>query len=158
MIRLLEGTLRGGSQADTNPVFRKRIVTEKDSTERTTCAECELTNRLLAGGAHIHVDFHATGHFDDLRGLPGHLGFPFFNRTNSALADKLVRNEKFASEIFRHKPPDVFMLQRKTNFTYVCGLSPNQRQVQSRSASRRMLAPTRHVSRSFSYQNHHQNV
>ena len=26
--------------------------------------------------------------------------FNFFNRTDSALADKLVRNEKFASEIF----------------------------------------------------------
>ena len=27
-----------------------------------------------------------------------------FNRTNNALADKLMRNEKFASEIFHRKP------------------------------------------------------
>src|SRR5262245_5995806 len=26
---------------------------------------------LLAGGAHIHVDFHAARHFDDLRCFPG---------------------------------------------------------------------------------------
>src|SRR6476646_1938599 len=74
IIRLLEGTSRGGSQADTDAdkvrVFRKPIVTE-----RSTCAE--TTNRLLAGGAHIHVDFHATGHFDDLRGFPSHFGSPF---------------------------------------------------------------------------------
>jgi hypothetical protein len=36
------------------------------------------------------------------------------NRTNSALADKVMRNEKFASEIFCHKPVS-FMLQRKMN-------------------------------------------
>jgi hypothetical protein len=36
------------------------------------------------------------------------------NRTNSALADKVVRNKKFASEIFCHKPAS-FMLQRKMN-------------------------------------------
>jgi hypothetical protein len=29
--------------------------------------------RLLAGGACIHVDFHADRHFDDLGGFPGHL-------------------------------------------------------------------------------------
>jgi hypothetical protein len=29
--------------------------------------------RLLAGGAHIHVDFHAHRHFDDLRCFPSHL-------------------------------------------------------------------------------------
>src|SRR5262249_53555316 len=32
--------------------------------------------RLLAGRAHIHVDFHAARHFDDLRGFPGHFGSP----------------------------------------------------------------------------------
>src|SRR5437899_4171705 len=72
MIRLLEITLRGGSQADTVSVVRKPVVTE-----RSTCAERKLTNRLLAGSAHIHVDFHATGHFDDLGGFPGHFGSPF---------------------------------------------------------------------------------
>jgi hypothetical protein len=34
------------------------------------------------------------------------------NRTNSVLADKVMRNEKFASEIFCHKPLS-FMLHRK---------------------------------------------
>jgi hypothetical protein len=59
--------------------------------------------RLLAGGARIHVDFHADRHFYDFWGFPSHFGsllFQLFNRTVSALADKLVRNEKFASEIF----------------------------------------------------------
>ncbi len=28
--------------------------------------------RLLAGGARIHIDFHADRHFDDLRCFPGH--------------------------------------------------------------------------------------
>jgi hypothetical protein len=40
--------------------------------------------RLLAGGARIHVDFHANRHFDDLRGFPGHLAL-LVNGTNSAL-------------------------------------------------------------------------
>ena len=40
--------------------------------------------------------------------------FNFFNRTDSALADKLVRNEKFASEIFFTKS-SMFMLQREKN-------------------------------------------
>ncbi|MEY9133474.1 hypothetical protein ACVIWV_000640 [Bradyrhizobium diazoefficiens] len=60
----------------------------------------KLTNRLLAGGAHIHVDFHAAGHFDDLRGFPGHLALHFreFGRIRPRV--KLLRVEKFASEIF----------------------------------------------------------
>jgi len=45
--------------------------------------------------------------------------FNFFNRTDSALADKLVRNEKFASEIFFTKSP-MFMLQRER----ACEMSP----------------------------------
>src|SRR5437016_10884020 len=35
-----------------------------------------MLRRLLAGGAHIHVDFHAARHFDDLRCFPGHFGSP----------------------------------------------------------------------------------
>jgi hypothetical protein len=48
------------------------------------------------------------------------------NRTNSALPDKLLRNENFASEIFCHQPrkPDVFMLQRKMN-SRICAASPS---------------------------------
>jgi len=45
--------------------------------------------------------------------------FNFFNRTDSALADKLMRNEKFASEIFFTKSP-MFMLQRERT----CEMSP----------------------------------
>jgi hypothetical protein len=37
----------------------------------------EAVAALLAGGARIHVDFHADRHFDDLRGFPGHLAFLF---------------------------------------------------------------------------------
>jgi len=63
----------------------------------------KLSHSLPAGGARIHIDFHADRHFHDLWGFPGHFGsllFNFFNRTDSALGDKLMRNEKFASEIF----------------------------------------------------------
>src|ERR1700692_1703186 len=38
--------------------------------------EREASRPLLAGGARIHVDFHANRHFDDLRCLPGHYGSP----------------------------------------------------------------------------------
>jgi hypothetical protein len=37
------------------------------------------------------------------------------NRTNSALNDKLMRNENFASEIFFHEGGNFFMLQRNRN-------------------------------------------
>jgi hypothetical protein len=37
------------------------------------------------------------------------------NRTNSALNDKLMRNENFASEIFFHEGGNIFMLQRNRN-------------------------------------------
>ncbi|MEY9123067.1 hypothetical protein ABIA03_005014 [Bradyrhizobium yuanmingense] len=99
MIRLLEANWRGGSQAETVSdkvsLCRKRIVTE-----RTTCAERVSTSRLLAGGAHIHIDFHAAGHFDDLRGFPGHLALHFREFGRIRPLDKLVRTAKFASEIF----------------------------------------------------------
>jgi hypothetical protein len=48
------------------------------------------SDRLLAGGARIHVDFHADRHFDDLWGLPGHFGSPSQNRTTTVLAVKLL--------------------------------------------------------------------
>ena len=38
--------------------------------------EIELRCRLLAGGAHIHVDFHADRYFNDFRRFPGHLALP----------------------------------------------------------------------------------
>jgi hypothetical protein len=74
-------------------------------TRRTSSAE------LLAGGARIHVDFHADRHFDDLRGFPGHFGSPCCS-DEFRPPDKLPRQEKFASEIFHYKPPRVILLQR----------------------------------------------
>jgi hypothetical protein len=59
-----------------------------------------LRYRLLAGRAHIHVDFHAARHFDDLRGFPGHFGSPCISGRTSALPDKLTRDEKFATKFF----------------------------------------------------------
>jgi hypothetical protein len=47
------------------------------------------------------------------------------NRTNSAHAHKLVRNEKFASEIFCHKPPPFYAASQK-ELTALCGSLSNQ--------------------------------
>jgi hypothetical protein len=44
--------------------------------------------------------------------------------------DKLARNEKFASEIFRVSNVMV-MLQRNRNFTYLLGLMSNRRWIKS---------------------------
>jgi hypothetical protein len=52
--------------------------------------------RLLAGSAHIHVDFHAYRHFEDFWCFPSHLP-SLFNRMNVARRGNLVRIEKFAS-------------------------------------------------------------
>src|ERR1035437_1789556 len=45
------------------------------------------------------------------------------NRTNSALPDKLLRNENFASEIFCHQPrkPRCFYAAAQNEFTDLCG-------------------------------------
>jgi hypothetical protein len=48
------------------------------------------------------------------------------NRTKFALPDKLVQIEKFASEIFCHRPR-WFMLQRKRNSLLRAALMPNRR-------------------------------
>ena len=47
------------------------------------------------------------------------------NQTNSALAHKLIGNEKFASEIFCHKLA-VLMLHRKKELTSLCDALSNQ--------------------------------
>jgi hypothetical protein len=86
-------------QANTVSIIRKPIVTG-----RPTCAKRVLTNRLFAGGAHIHVDFHAAGHFDDLGGFPGHFGSPFSDFGRLRPGAKLLRAQKFASEIFPRNP------------------------------------------------------
>jgi hypothetical protein len=91
-------------QANTVSIIRKPIVTG-----RPTCAKRVLTNRLFAGGAHIHVDFHAAGHFDDLGGFPGHFGSPFSDFGRLRPGAKLLRAQKFASEIF----PRLGMLRRE---------------------------------------------
>jgi hypothetical protein len=89
----------------------------------STCVKTSnYRSRLLAGRARIHIDFHADRHFDDLWGLPGHLAL-LVNRTNSALLDKLLRNENFASEIFCHQPrkPRCFYAAVQNEFTDLCG-------------------------------------
>ena len=43
---------------------------------KSTCVRYEMRCRLLAGGAHIHVDFHSDRYFDDFRRFPGHLALP----------------------------------------------------------------------------------
>ena len=43
--------------------------------------------RLLAGRAHIHVDFHSDRHFDDFWCFPGHLVLPFFQTKPLAIKD-----------------------------------------------------------------------
>jgi hypothetical protein len=45
-------------------------------TRKSTCVRDEMRYRLLAGGTHIHVDFHADRYFDDFRRLPSHLALP----------------------------------------------------------------------------------
>src|SRR3954469_5125392 len=98
MIRLLERTLRGGSQANTVSVVRKPAVTE-----RPTCAErrspaaylrVALTYMLISmpqGTSTIFGAFQAISA----------LHFREFGRIRPTL--KLVRVEKFASEIFPRK-------------------------------------------------------
>jgi hypothetical protein len=55
--------------------------------------------RLFAGGARIHVDFHADRHFDDLGCFPGHLAL-LFEPDDLRPDYKVSRIEKFASGIF----------------------------------------------------------
>jgi hypothetical protein len=62
-----------------------------------------LRYRLLAGGAGIHVDFHADGNFDDLRGLPSHCRSPC-KWDEIRPIPNLATNESFASEMFAGKP------------------------------------------------------
>jgi hypothetical protein len=57
----------------------------------------KLRRRLLAGGASVHIDFHADRHFDDLGGFPGHFGSPCKPDERARPADKVVGIEKFAS-------------------------------------------------------------
>jgi hypothetical protein len=56
--------------------------------------------------------------------------FNFFNRTDSALADKLMRNEKFASEIFFKLVliTSAYAAPRK-DFTSLCGMTSNRRRI-----------------------------
>ena len=62
-------------------------------------------HRLLAGSAHIHVDFHSDRHFDDFRCFPCHLALPCSRR---ALAMKGGRSpvKSFCQE------PDLRFYQR----------------------------------------------
>ncbi|CCD88899.1 protein of unknown function [Bradyrhizobium sp. ORS 285] len=57
------------------------------------------TRQLFAGGAGIHVDFHADRHFNNLRCFPGHCPL-LQDGTVIVLSIKLPCYEKFASGIF----------------------------------------------------------
>jgi hypothetical protein len=72
----------------------------RHSRQSTLFKKDALYCRLLAGSAGIHVDFHADRHFDDLWCFPGHFGSPWVIPDELRPADKVIRNEKFASGIF----------------------------------------------------------
>jgi hypothetical protein len=50
------------------------------------------------------------------------------SRTKSALTGKLIRNEKFASEIFCNNFPSLLVASQK-EFTGLCGLASNERRI-----------------------------
>jgi hypothetical protein len=52
------------------------------------------------------------------------------NRTNSALANKLIGNEKFASKISGRKPQYFYAAARR-ELTYLCGPTSKQRRIDS---------------------------
>jgi hypothetical protein len=52
------------------------LLTGLLSLDRNGCSASRVARRLLAGRAHIHVDFHSDRHFDDFRCFPGHFGSP----------------------------------------------------------------------------------
>ena len=61
-------TERGGPRQKTRSHDRELV---RPGSPPTLDVKCRY--RLLAGGARIHVDFHADRHFDDFRCFPGHL-------------------------------------------------------------------------------------
>ena len=107
--------------------IRAKIPSGKCHARKSTCVNVKLRRRLLAGGASVHIDFHADRHFDDLGGLPGHFGSPC-NRTNFVLLNNLVPFEKFASEIFGRNPMCCYVAARK-ELTVLCEPMSNQRQI-----------------------------
>ena len=103
MIRLLESQR---FQVDTSPrslpISGNFPTSARRQTWRSTCSKTRCCDvRLLAGGARIHIDFHAARHFDDLRCFPGHFGSPCKRDDLTPSAIKLSCDEKFASEFFR---------------------------------------------------------
>jgi len=64
-------TPRGGDRPRTQ--FRHR---ERVRPGSPPAWDYEMRCRLLAGRAHIHVDFHADWYFNDFRRFPGHLALP----------------------------------------------------------------------------------
>ena len=99
---------KGGHRQDTIP------LSGTCHARKSTCVKRRIRCPLLAGGARIHVDFHADRHFDDFWCFPGHLALLFWNRTHSALSDKVMPNQKFASKIFFLRAPIcIFAAPRK---------------------------------------------
>src|SRR5207244_12470175 len=70
------------------------------------------------------LPFYAPGCF------PGHSASPFATGRTSPFPDKLLRKEKFASEIFRNKPLGVLLLHRKRgNDRFDLRLGSKQREI-----------------------------
>jgi hypothetical protein len=86
--------LKGGCGVKSAPAWARH------SRQSTLFKKDALYCRLLAGSAGIHVDFHADRHFNDLRCFPGHFGSPCMKPDELRPANKVIRNEKFASGIF----------------------------------------------------------
>jgi hypothetical protein len=75
--------------------------------------------RLFAGGAHIHVDFHADRHFGDFRCFPGHLVLlllpdDFRPHLLKYCGSKSSPVKSFAWNLY------LFMLRREEEFTELC--------------------------------------
>jgi hypothetical protein len=101
-------SFKGGRKNNPRFPIRKRVALAIHLWDQERSCE----SRLLAGGARIHIDFHADRHFYDLWCLPGHLALLVVkNRTVSALSVKLIRNLNFASKIFASYGNEAFMLR-----------------------------------------------
>src|SRR6185436_9840191 len=79
---------------------------------KSTCVRCEMRCRLLAGGAHIHVDFHADRYFDDFRRFPGHLALPLLPGELRPCRLRYCGSKSSPAKSFAWNP-HLFMLHRK---------------------------------------------
>jgi len=82
---------------------------------RSTFVNLENTASAYLRAAHAYMLISMPTGTSTIFGAFQAIWHSFWNRTNSALSHKLVRKENFASEIFCHRPPSVYMLRRKSN-------------------------------------------